>query len=263
MKKYYALLLFLALVSCHSTTNKKQVSSTPPQDNSEKKVLFICTNVNTVNGQPNGTFLSEIGVPFILLRDQGFDIDILSPEGGAIPIYYKFDTTEVIQLALDNSYYQQQTQHSLAPQEVDPQDYDALVIPGGYGQFWDIHDHQEINTIIAAIYENGGIIGTLGHGTSSLVNVELSNGEPLVKGKRMTCFPSWFEKEYMVEADYGTLLPFDMEAALIAKGANLKIMDKATRSNAEIVDAEHRLITASLANSGAFIAAELLQLMEE
>ena len=83
------------------------------------------------------------------------------------------------------------------------------------------------------------------------------------QNKTMTCFPSWFEKEYMVEADYGTLLPFDMEAALIAKGANLKIMDKATRSNAEIVDAEHRLITASLANSGAFIAAELLQLMEE
>ena len=228
-----------------------------------RKILFICTSVDEVNGKKNGTFLSEIAIPFILFEDDEYEIDIVSPKGGEIPIYYKFDTTEVIQRALESTYYQEKVSHSLLPDGIDPKDYYAVIIPGGYGQFWDVHQNKEINRIIADVYEAGGVIGSLGHGTSSLVHVNLDNGEPLVKGKTMTCFPSWFEREIMFEADYGKLLPFDMEKELEVRGANLKKVDKETRSNGEIVDAENRIITASSATGGEFIAKQVIQLLNK
>ena len=67
----------------------------------------------------------------------------------------------------------------------------------------------------------------------------------------------------MFEADYGKLLPFDMEIALEEKGAKLKRVDKETRSNGQIVDQSNRIITASSATGGEFIARELVKLLEE
>lgn len=239
----------------------KMMHSTWAPYPAKKKVLFVCTNVDKVMEIPNGTFLSEIAVPFILLEQADFEIDIVSPQGGAIPIYYKFDTTEVISQALASDYYKESVNNTLTPDQIDASNYDAVIIPGGYGQFWDVHSNEAINRIIAQIYENGGVVGSLGHGTSALVNVELSNGDPLVKGKTMTCFPSWFEREVMFEADYGRLLPFDMEVELEARGANLQKVDKETRINGEIVDTENRIVTASSATGGEFIASEIMSLL--
>ena len=72
----------------------------------------------------------------------------------------------------------------------------------------------------------------------------------------------WFEKEVMFEADYGKLLPFDMEEELEKNGANLKKVDKATRSNGQIVDAPNRIISASSATGGEFIAEEIIKLLQ-
>ena len=259
-KLLWALVVTIALAYC--TTKPKRTDSNIT-DNKTKKVLFVCTSVDEVNGKKNGTFLSEIAVPFILLRDQKLGIDIVSPKGGAIPIYYKFDTTKVINRALKSEYYNKKIQNSLKPSEVNAKDYQVVIIPGGYGQFWDIHDNQSINKIIAEVYENNGIIGALGHGTSSLVQVNLASGVPLVKDKTLTCFPSWFEKKVMFEANYGKLLPFDMEEELEKKGANLKKVDKKTRSNSQIVDAKNRIITASSATGGEFIAGEVIKLLRK
>ena len=66
----------------------------------------------------------------------------------------------------------------------------------------------------------------------------------------------------MFEADYGRLLPFDMEKELENRGANLLKVDKETRSNGEIVDTKNRLITASSATGGEFIANEIIKIIE-
>ena len=258
--KFLISILSIGLMfSC--SINKKR-SSSDSNENGSEKILFVCTSVDEVNGNKNGTFLSEIAIPFILLEDEQFELDVVSPKGGEIPIYYKFDTTEVINRALNSEYYKKKTENSIRPEKVNPKNYNVVIIPGGYGQFWDIHQNVAINKLIAEIYENDGIIASLGHGTSSLVNVKLSNGEPLVKNKTLTCFPSWFEKEIMFEADYGKLLPFDMEEELDKKGAKLKRVDKETRSNSEIIDLENRIITASSATGGEFIASEIINLLK-
>lgn len=256
-------ILFLIVLSNVAFSANKHSNDFGKVKKKASKILFVCTSVANVNEKSNGTFLSEIAIPFILFQELGYEIDIVSPKGGVIPIYFKFDTTEVISRALKSEYYQNKISHSLTPGIVNPNEYVAVIIPGGYGQFWDVHTNTKINDLISKIYENKGFIGALGHGTSSLANLKLTSGDYLVKGKMMTCFPSWFEREIMTEANYGELLPFDMELKLKERGANLRPVDKETFSNGQIIDIENRLVTASSSDGGEFIATNIHKLILE
>jgi putative intracellular protease/amidase len=251
------------LLSDFAFSSDKQADDFRNVNKKAGKILFVCTSISNVNEKPNGTFLSEIAILFIIFHEQGYEIDIVSPKGGVIPICFKFDTTEVISRALNSEYYINKISHSLTPEQVNPNDYIAVIIPGGYGQFWDIHTNSKMNILISQIYENKGFIGALGQGTSTLVNLKLKSGEYFVKDKTLTCFPSWFEKEIMTEANFGKLLPFDMELKLKERGANLKPVDKETFSNGQIIDIENRLVTASFADGGLFIATIIHKLIEE
>lgn len=242
------LLLSLSLISCNGKKEKT-------------KVLFVTTNVNEMNGTANGTYLIELAVPFDKFSKAGYDIDIVSPKGGEIPIYHSGDTTNVIKPVIDSELFKKKTQNSLTPTELNPEEYLAVIIPGGYGQFWDTHKDKDILRIISEVYDSGGTIGSIGHGIATLIDVKLKTGEYLVHDKTMTSFPSWNEKNIMKQSDFGKLLPYDMEEELSKRGANLKVYDHQKKINYEIVDAKNRLVTASFANSGNFIADEVLKLI--
>lgn len=246
--KHFFILLFVALIPL------KGISQV-------KKILFVATNVDTVNEQANGTFLMEIAYPFQYFTDNGYEVDIVSPEGGSIPIYDKFDTTEALAKIIKSETFIKKTSSSLLPAQVDTKAYCAVFYPGGYGQFWDIYPHKEIAKITAKIYLSGGVIGAAGHGTASLVNVMLSPDNYLVEGKIMTCFPTWAEKEFMKDAAYGALLPFDMEQELVKRGAKLQYCTREDKGTHGVVDAENRLVTGAFADDAEFVAREMANLI--
>ena len=232
-------------------------ASSVVQSKEKQKVLFIVTSVEQMNSAPNGTYLIELAVPFDAFVRNDIEIDIVSPLGGKIPIYHNGETPNAIDSIVDSALFKSKTNNSLKPTEVAIEEYSAVIIPGGYGQFWDTHKNQNIQKIIAATYERGGPIGTIGHGTASLIDVKLSSGEYLVNGKTMTSFPTWNEKNVMKQSNYGDLLPYDMEIELQKRGANLKIYDHQKKINYEVVDYKNRLVTASFAGSGQFLAEEI------
>lgn len=205
----------------------------------------------------------ELAIPFNKFSRAGYEIDIVSPKGGKIPIYHSGDTSKIIKSIIEEDLFVKKTGNSLKPTEVDTDEYRAIIIHGGYGQFWDTHSDEDILLMIADIYESGGTIGTIGHGTATLIEVKSESNEYLVKGKIMTCFPAWFEKNKMEQSDFGKLLPYDMEVELQRRGANLKVYNREQKINHEIVDAKNRLVTASFANSGGFVADEVLKLINK
>ncbi len=227
------------------------------------KILFVTTSVDTMNEEPNGTYLIELVVPFGVFSNNNYDIDIVSPKGGEIPIYHVGDTTETVKQIVFSKSYQQKIKNTLSPKNIDSKGYKAVIIPGGYGQFWDTHKNEDILRIISEIHESGGAIGSLGHGTATLIDVKSKSGSYLVKGKTMTCFPSWNEKNIMKQSNYSQLLPYDMEEELKKRGANLKIYDHEKKVNYEIVDTNNRLVTAAFANSGEFVATEVLEIIRK
>lgn len=247
MKYFPAIIIMLLFFACKKTIK-------------QNKILFITTSVDKMNDHPNGTYLVELAVPFEFFTKNGFEIDIVSPKGDEIPIYHSGDTTEIIKNIITSELFKQKTKNSLIPHEVKSEEYAAIIIPGGYGQFWDIHSNIEIQKLIAKIYESGGVIGSLGHGTAMLIDVKLRSGEYLVKNKTLTSFPTWNEKNIMKQSDFGKLLPYDMEKELLGRGAYLKIYNHEKGINYEVVDANNRLVTASFSSSGEFVAQKVLKL---
>lgn len=239
------------------------LTANPSAQSTEPKALFVTTSISQFNGAENGTYLKELAVPFDYLMLQGIEIDIVSPNGSVIPLYHAGDTTPELASAIDSELFKLKTTHTLRPNEVDPSDYSAVIIPGGYGQFLDIHKNEAILNLISRIYESGGVIGSLGHSTATLIEIKLSSGKHLVEGVTMTSFPTWNERNIMKQSNYGKLLPYDMEEELRKRGANLKVYNHEQKINYEVVDAKNRIVTASFANSGEFVVQQIYKLIFE
>lgn len=226
-------------------------------------ILIISTNVDSVGNNRSGTYLPEIAYPFKYFIDKGYSVDIVTPNGGKASIYGA-KVNEELAAIRDAKSFVDKTNHTLSPERVDPNKYLAVYSPGGHGQFMDVATDERIWNIVARIYEAGGIIGTAGHGTASIVNVRLSDCSYLVAGKTMTTFPTYAELKWMNISNYGKLLPFNMADVVKRRGANLVISTPETIDNRDltnVVDKANRFVTGSYASSAQWVAEEMLKLI--
>lgn len=230
-----------------------------------KKILIVASNLGTVGKNENGTYVVEIGYPFQYFIDNGYSIDIVTPKGGQAPIYPReyagFDLGRIQRSEL----FVSKTNNSISAKDLKDTAYVAVFYPGGYGQFFDVVKDENILPIVAKIYERGGVIGTTGHGTASLVNIKLSNNNYLVDGKTLTCFPHWAEVPITHWSNYGKLLPFDMEEVLVKKCANLIPYLKGGKQGlglTTIVDDKNRIVTGAFASDAKLVAKEMVKLLK-
>jgi len=69
-----------------------------------------------------------------------------------------------------------------------PNDYIAIYYAGGGGVIWDFPDNEELQSILGKIYENDGGVSSVCHRAGGLLNIKLSDGSLLIKGKEVTGF---------------------------------------------------------------------------
>jgi len=232
---------------------------------SQKKILIVATNVDSVGNNVSGSFLIEIAYPFQYFVDHGFDVDVLTPKGGKTAIYDNGKAKDDLKAIRESKLFKQKTEASLAPTDVKIKNYSAVFYPGGHGQYFDVINDERISNITASIYENGGVLGTAGHGAASLINIQLSNGKYLVSGKKITCFPHWAELKFMNISNYGKLLPFDMQEVLARRGANLIVCTEATRPQKEfthVEDASARIVTGAFATSASWVVERMVYYLQ-
>jgi putative intracellular protease/amidase len=231
-----------------------------------RRILIVSTNIDSVGNNVSGTYLTEIALPFRHFSDNGYEVDIVTPKGGKAAIYHTGKLSEELSSIQQNEKFIAKTGNSISPDKIRSKEYSAVYYPGGHGQYWDVITDERIARITAEIYENGGIVGTAGHGAASLINVTLSNCKYLVEGKTITCFPAWAEKEWMNISNYGKLLAFDMQEVLQRRGAKLIICTKETRDKKELTlvnDSANRIVTGSFASSAKWVAEEMLKLIKK
>jgi len=248
MKKLFALILISFCLTGYSQS---------------KKVLIVSTNIDSVGNNASGTFLMEIAFPFKHFTEQGYEIDIVTSKGGRAAIYGK--VTDEFAPINNSELFIKKTTNTLSPLQVNPKEYVAVFYPGGHGQYFDVVNDERIAAITAKIYENGGVVGTAGHGPASLINVRLNNGKYLVDGKTMTCFPHWAELKFMNISNYGKLLAFDMQEILARRGANLIVCTEETRPNKDfthIVDSKNKIVTGAFATSAQWVAEQVVVLIK-
>jgi putative intracellular protease/amidase len=205
-----------------------------------KKILVVLTSVAKYPSlnRATGLWLGE-AVHFVeKMESAGYEIDYVSPLGGYVSI-------DPHSLALgdfiDWQWYQKKEfmnrlGNTLNPAQINPDDYIAIYYAGGHGVMWDFPDNETLQSITRQIYENGGYVTSVCHGVVGLLNVTLSDGNLLIKNKKLTGFSN--EEEKQVELD--EVVPFLTETELIARGA---IFEKSIEPWAEFVVKDNRIIT--------------------
>ncbi|MBN8788366.1 MAG: type 1 glutamine amidotransferase domain-containing protein [Terrimonas sp.] len=189
-----------------------------------KKLLLIVTNVDMyASGRlKTGLWLSELTHIYHSAKEKGWDITIASPKGGEVPV----DPESLKPLVLDKiskSYYESaafmnELNHSKSLEDVINESFDCVYLAGGHATMYDFPNDAILQSIISHQYESGKMVAAICHGVGGLLNVKLSTGDYLIKGKSMTGF-DWFEETI---ARRKREVPFNLEAAIKERGANLK-----------------------------------------
>jgi putative intracellular protease/amidase len=246
--KYFISILITALLFMSAYAN----AAAP------KKVLIIASNVVNM-GDPEKhdarNNLWEIAPPYHIFLSHGYDVDFVSPNGGELE--FMMDPLGISSYTIEYEGFMEKAANSFTPKKIDTNHYWGVYIGGGYGPLFDVANNKDIQSIIAKIYESGGIVGAGGHGAGSLANVVLSSGRFLVEDKKIAGFPNSTEKSKSW-AKQGLLLPFLVESQLNKNGAiaqnKLTVKDK----NDVIVD--QRIVSTMFLPSAALVAKEMILL---
>lgn len=184
------------------------------------KVLMVLTSHGELGntGKKTGFWIEEFAAPYYTLKDAGVEITIASPKGGQPPIDPKSAEpgaqTEATRRFDKDTELQNLLSHTKKLSEVKAADFDAVFFPGGHGPLWDLSTDPESIQLIQDFWAAKKPVAAVCHAPSVLLNVKDENGEPLVKGKKVTGFTNSEEEAVQLT----TVVPFLLEDELKKKG---------------------------------------------
>ena len=222
-------------------------------------ILIVLTSHDKLGNtqEKTGFWLEEFASPYYTLLDAGANITIASPKGGKPPLDPKSDAadfqTESTKRFKADEKANEVLANTLKLSSVKESDFDAVMYPGGHGPLWDLTTDTDSIALIEAFVKADKPVASVCHAPSVLLNVKLSNGEYLVKGKKVTGFSNT-EEEAVQLTD---IVPFLLEDALQSKGA---IYSKVADWNSYAIT-DGKLITGQNPGSSQAVAKELLKLL--
>ncbi|TRW26636.1 type 1 glutamine amidotransferase domain-containing protein [Flavobacterium zepuense] len=181
-----------------------------------KKVLIIVSNANVIgpNNRRTGNFLPEVAHPYAEFAKAGYQIDFASLSGDTPYLDALNLAGDPDNLAFLTGKGWEDMQKAVKLSTVDVSTYDAIFMPGGLAPMVDMPDNALLKQVVKETYERNAVVGAVCHGPVSLLNVKLSDGSYLVKGKNISSFTTEEEDNY-ARAD----VPFDLQTALTEQGA--------------------------------------------
>ncbi|MCQ4166562.1 DJ-1/PfpI family protein [Tahibacter harae] len=182
------------------------------------KVLLVVSSEGRDQGKTRPGFeMDEFAQAYLIFRDNGWQIDVASPAGGAVQAD-KYDPKETFNARLlEDAQAQRLLQQTLATAQARAADYAAVYVIGGKGAMFDLAQDKALATLIAAVYQHGGVVAAVCHGPAALVDVRLADGSALVAGRRLTGFSN--EEEALFGKRWSGSYRFQLEDALRERGA--------------------------------------------
>lgn len=164
----------------------------PDFDMKGRRALMVCTNHNRLDPmkRATGAFGSEFTVPYYAFINAGMDVDMASPKGGQIPIQppswsWPLACEDDRRFMADKDAMAK-LKNSKRITHVDPRDYDVIFMAGGWGAAYDLMQSEELADFVTRANAEGKILGSVCHGALGLCSAKGLDGEPLVKGRRVT-----------------------------------------------------------------------------
>ena len=138
--------------------------------------------------------------------------------------------------------------NTLKPEQVNPADYKAVYYSGGGAAMFGVAENKGIQDIAGRIYESGGVISAVCHGTAGIAHLKGRDGKPLFAGKQVTGFPDLFED---TKAEYYKTFPFSIDKEISKNGGNFvyskKFGDNFHVADGNIITGQDPSATASVA----------------
>ncbi|BBM02577.1 type 1 glutamine amidotransferase domain-containing protein [Microbulbifer sp. GL-2] len=226
-----------------------------------EKILIVASDLTDM-GDPDKhdvrNNLWEYAPPYHIFVSHGYEVDFVSPSGGTIR--FMMDPLGISSYTVNYEGFQERANHSLKPTEVRLENYVAVYVGGGYGTLFDVASNKQMLDVMAGIYDNGGIIGSCGHGGGAFANVKLENGQFFVQDKKFAGFPDSREKE-KAWAMQVILLPFMVESELKRNGA--LTVDKGDVSDKYDIVLGERIVSSMFLPSAVLVAKEMIVLLDQ
>lgn len=184
------------------------------------KVLIVLTSHDQLGdtGKKTGFWLEEFASPYYHLKDAGVQVTLSSPLGGQPPLdpkSYETDAqTEYTRRFDQDQAAQKELANTAKLAEMKVEDFDAVFYPGGHGPLWDLHKDSYSIALIEGFIAAGKPVATVCHAPAVLLKAKDQNGDPLVKGKKVTGFTN--SEEAAVKLT--DIVPYLLEDQLIAMG---------------------------------------------
>lgn len=186
-----------------------------------QEILVVVTNAGEYQavGYRTGLWLGELTHFHDHVVENGFHTTFSSPHGGYVPLDPESLAPEVLAEHGTAERYRDRAfmdrlRDTMPITDVEVDDFDAVYFTGGHGVMFDFRG-AELGAVTARFWESGRVVSAVCHGPAGILNVPLSDGTPMIRGRRVTGF-SWPEEQ---AAQRAGAVPFRLEDELTALGA--------------------------------------------
>ncbi|MEP2238787.1 MAG: type 1 glutamine amidotransferase domain-containing protein [Maribacter sp.] len=158
------------------------------------KILFVLTSHDELGdtGKKTGFWIEEFAAPYYALLDKGAEITVATPKGGQAPIDPSSDSedaqTKDTKRYKEDKDAQNVINNTKKLADVNAADFDAVFYPGGHGPLWDLANDATSIKLIETFNEQKKPVAFVCHAPAALKGVKGTDGQPLVKGKKVTGF---------------------------------------------------------------------------
>jgi putative intracellular protease/amidase len=186
------------------------------------KILIVLTSHSALGdtGKKTGFWIEEFAAPYYVLADAGAIITIASPLGGQPPVDPKSEAADAQTPATKRFYADldaiDKVANTIKLSDIRKDDYDAVFYPGGHGPMWDLANDKTSIKLIEDFYNTQKPVAFVCHAPAALIKVKAENGQPLVKGKKVTGFSDTEEEAVGLTK----VVPFLLEDELKKLGAH-------------------------------------------
>jgi len=164
-----------------------------------QKIALIAANpaVSQTTGWPIGFWWAELTHPYWEFTERGYDVDIYSPDGGALQAdgfsdpedASGYSAHDLISLGFKKSPKHAALLENTRPvAAIDVAAYDAVFLTGGQSPMYTFINNEALHRLVAAFYEQGKVVAIVCHAACILLKTKTSDGKLLAEGKTWTGF---------------------------------------------------------------------------
>lgn len=220
-----------------------------------RQVLLVSTSSPSLKGHPTGLWLEELATPYYKFKEAGYDLTIASTAGGPIPIdaasMAEMFFTDECQKFMHDAEAVGELSHSVELSTADAASYDVVFFCGGHGAVVDFVENATVKSSIEDTLAADKLVAAVCHGVIALPQCSKPDGEPLVKGKKVSGFSN--AEEDMVQLT--EMVPFLLESKLREQGAIYEGVDPWGTS----VSVDGKLLTGQNPQSSGALADKVIE----